>query len=343
MTCKSFNFSKSGMKTGPLQSDSKRKLGALLEKLVTHVKTASGEACEPVFVSLANFARDALLERDRRMARARSPEIILSPLPAVVPKRVREIEAEPQSLLACCIVCSDHYRKGQRCDECDEGFCWCYTGYSRIPREDSLYPSVVKSLRKSLCGDCLQKLQLPEAVLPMQMDVLAVAEVFAAAKWKWVSCLCDGSSMVSVSGAALEGLLFLLLPFYCQQGIGHHPSESRQDPAFLAFVVGCATAALLILAHDSPNSARVQAWQSVIATRELASSFVELEFDHVWNVIANCLTASAPQLRCVFAYGSARRRASSACSVTGPASRRAFDLALLTSFVGIPEPSCTMI
>jgi hypothetical protein len=77
--------------------------------------------------------------------------------------------------------------------------------------------------------------------------------------------------------------------------IGHHSSsESRQDPRFLAFVVGCAAAALLILAHDSPSSARVQAWQSVIATRELASSFVELEFDHVWNVIANCLTASAP-------------------------------------------------
>ncbi len=284
------------MKPGPLLlSDSKRKLGALLDKLGNCVKAVSDEACEPVFLQLADFAREALLERSRRMERARSTDLVQTPLMDVT-KRIRTVAAKKNPSIACCTVCSEHYRKEQRCDECGASFRWCYTGYSRKPCEDPLYPYVgEKSARRSLCGDCpKKKIVSTDGAWPQQQDYLRIVDHFTRGKWKWISCLCDGSSVVSVSGASLEGLLFLLLPFYCQLGTEHSGLESRQGPRFHAFVVGCANEALLLLANDPQDSVRVQYWRSVSASRELGSKLGEIEFDFAWEAIANCLIAAAP-------------------------------------------------
>jgi hypothetical protein len=280
------------MKSEVPLSDSKRKLCALLDKLNDCVKAVSDETCKSVFLKVADFAREALLERTRRIERARSPDLVAVLPLLVVPKRARETAAKVEF----CAVCSGHYRKGQQCDGCDASFRWCYTGYSRKPCEDPLYPiGDAQSDRKSLCGDCVKKTPLArESTLLREQECLRVADIFSEARWKWISCLCDGCSVLSVSGVALEGLLFLLFPFYCQAGTEHNVLESCQDPRLRDFVLGCANEALLILAGEPEDSVRVQSWKSVIANRELTPNLVEAEFDLVWKAIANCLSASAP-------------------------------------------------
>jgi hypothetical protein len=264
-------------------SDAKRKLCALLDKVSGCIGVASNEVCEALFLGVAEFARNALAERDRRMQRTELVERELSPL-APVAKRVRGEEkvtpapkqpmqraeevlpplafagrclAEEEKVepLRFCKVCSKRYRNKQLCDGCDASFRWCCTGYSREPCEDPIYPRTgAKIMLQSFCHDCLEKKQLStDRVLQQEEEYERILSAFSTPNclWTWVPCLCDGCSVFAVTWVALEGLSFLESPFYCKIGTEYDNLESRTDPKFLEFVVDCAEQALLILAGEA--------------------------------------------------------------------------------------------
>ncbi len=223
---------------------------------------------------MANFAHDALAERNRRL-------FVLAPAPAPILGRKRiyrdggkacERKVEP---LPCCSQCSQHFRKEQVCDGCDESFRWCYTGYTSYTRksiEDPLYPNTEAG---TLCGDCLRKSLSPSRLMEQDQEYLHVIDIFSSTscQWKWVSCLCDCPSLISMTWVALEGLLLLLLPFYCQIGTEHGNVESSGDPKLHEFVLGCANEALLMLRSEPQDSVYVQSWQAVRVNPGCASNF----------------------------------------------------------------------
>ena len=274
-------------------SDPKRKLYALLDKVNGCIGVASNEACEALFLGVAEFARNALAERDRRMQRTELVEQELGP-PAPVAKRFRgeekvtlgpnqrmqraeEVlppfafagrcleEEEKVEPVHVCKVCSKRYRNKQLCDGCDASFRWCCTGYSREPCEDPIYPRTgAKIMLQAFCRNCLEKKQLStDLVLQQEEAYERILGIFSKPNclWTWVPCLCDGCSVFAVTWGALEGLSFLESPFYCKIGTEYDNLESRTDPKFLEFVVDCAEQALLILAGEALLSLNDGEWE----------------------------------------------------------------------------------
>lgn len=270
-------------------SISKQKLIALLDKLDECIGGASDEACEVAFRKLSDFAKSAAEEQSRRLDRFRSPTLTAAPSTL----RIRQRAKDP--FLSCCDRCAAPYCKEQLCDECNGPFRWCFTGSSRTPHKDPLYPS--GEVQSSICGECLKKRPVsPSRVLQQEEEYLRVVAIFSdpAAKWKWVSCLCEGSSLISLTWQSLKGLLFLLFPFYCQNISEHQSAENFQDPRFLDFVTNVAKCALFFLGHESLESVRVQAWQSVVMNPDSPSQFVDADFELVWKSVTKQLNCVGP-------------------------------------------------
>ncbi len=196
--------------------------------------------------------------------------------------------------LPCCEQCSIHFQQEQVCGGCEESFRWCYTSYSRKPIEDPLYPHAGS---KAFCGDCLRKRLPLSRVAEQDQEYLRIIDIFSApsCEWKWVSCLCDCRSYTAVPWATLEGLLVLLLPFYCHPGLEHDDKAPQcRSPLLQDFVLGCAREALNVLSLQPTNVAQSQAWLSVVANPAAPANFQDTNFDFLWTCIANCLNTSIP-------------------------------------------------
>ena len=277
-------------------SSSKQKLFALLDKLDTCIKAAPDDSCDTAFGVLSEFTLECEKEQSRRSKRPRSPL-----LPSFVgTTRIRE--RPKNSHLRCCDLCAAPYCNEQLCDECKKPLRWCFTGYSRTPLQDPMYPSV--GGHTSICGECLKKKsESPSRIIQQEEECLRIVAVFSdpLAKWKWVSCLCEGASLISLTWSSLEGLLFSLFPFYCRNGTANHIKvETRQDPRFHEFVVGVAKDALFILAEETRESMRVQAWRSVAENPELPAHFVDADFELVWKAVAQRLSKTFPTQICIW-------------------------------------------
>ncbi len=285
-------------------SDSKRRLCALLDKMKDVLAIASPDKCDAVFASVAKFAVVALKERTRRMNRGRDvPEEAMASPPALpVVKRPREPEEEAAEHF--CDQCRKTYRNEQLCDGCNVGFRWCCAGYSREPCEDPRYPSTgAKIMLQAFCKACLAKKGLEaERVLQQEQEYLRILDVFSKpdCRWKWISCLCDGWSVFSVVWAALEGLLFLLSPFYCQIGTECDDMESRNNPKFHEFVVKCADEALSILSNLPQDDPRIRKLGFIRAHPELPSNFGDSEFDFAWTAVCASLNRATPTRICIW-------------------------------------------
>jgi hypothetical protein len=244
-------------------------------------------------------SREALTERNRRVQRDQPGRVLLLHVP--VAKRVRE---EEEKVAHYCHACSKHYSHEQLCDGCNVGFRWCCAGYSREPCEDPLYPSTgAKVMLQAFCRACLDEKSLTaDSVLQQEEEYLRILKLFATpeCRWKWISCLSDGWSIFSVIWTALEGLLFLLSPFYCQIGTECDDVESRNNPRFHEFVLGCANQALMILARETQDDVRVQAWVSLKAHPELSPCFIEADFDLVWRAVSNHLNGTIVTRICIW-------------------------------------------
>ena len=287
--------------TEDLLSDPKRKLHALLERLSACVATAPKGVCDQVFRDVAKFTQTALAERNRRLNRGKPERVLLLHVP--VPKRAREEDKdEGAAATKFCSACAKAYTNEQLCDGCNSGFRWCCAGYSREPCEDPLYPSTgAKIMLQSFCGACLAARELSaDCVLQQEEEYLRILEVFSRpdCRWKWISCLYDGWSIFSAAWTALEGLLFLLSPFYCQIGTQCDDVGSRDNPKFHEFVKECAGEALQLLGPDSGS--RGEAWQLLRARPDQAPKFGDADFDLAWRAVANCLNAATPTRICIW-------------------------------------------
>jgi hypothetical protein len=285
--------------TEDLLSDSKRRVCALLASLNGCVSVASKDKCDALFGEVAVFARAALTERNRREQRER---VLFLYVP--VAKRVREDDDDEEKVLHFCHACAKHYSHELLCDRCNAGFRWCCAGYSREPCEDPLYPSTgAKIMLQAFCRGCLvEKSLTADRVLQQEEEYLRILKVFAApeCRWKWISCLSDGWSIFSVIWTALEGLLFLLSPFYCQIGTECDDIESRSNPKFHEFVLSCANEALMIVARETQDDMHMQAWMSVKAHPELPPNLVEADFDLTWRAVSNHLNATSATRICIW-------------------------------------------
>jgi hypothetical protein len=283
--------------TGPRLSDSERRLCALTNNLNGSAGVAPKETCDSVLQGEASFARGAPTD----VHRDQHGHVLFLHVP--VAKRVREKD-DQEKVLHFCHACEKSYNHEQLCDGCNEGFRWCCAGYSREPCEDPLHPSTgAKIMLQAFCRTCLdERLLTADRVLQQEEEYLSILKVFAApeCRWRWISCLSDGWSIFSVIWTALEGLLFLLSPFYCEIGTECDDIESRSNPKFHEFVLSCANEALMIVAGESQDDMHMQAWMAVRAHPELPPNLVEADFDLTWRAVSNLLNATYAISICIW-------------------------------------------
>jgi hypothetical protein len=282
-----------------LLSDSKRRLGALLECVSSCVKTASKDVCDDVFRDVARFAQHAVTERNRRIERDNPTRVLL--LHARVPKRAKheEVDTEQKQL---CPDCNAAYSNELLCDGCNEGFRWCCAGYAREPCEDPLQPLTgAKIMLQAFCPACLESRGVTAAtVLQQEEECFRILAVFAkpGCRWKWISCVHDGWSIFSAVWTALEGLLFLLSPFYCQIGTQCDVGW-RESPDFHEFLRSCAHEAIRLLPAAEDEAARMP-WLALRARPDQPPNLGEADFRLAWQAVARHLNVACPTRVCIW-------------------------------------------
>jgi len=272
--------------------DAQAKLDALLQKLEELLPFATNGECSKVFGDLASFAQAASAVRSAR--ELRRPLTLDSLLGLGEERSDAELvlQMKAPATQTFCSSCKKHYQRELQCDGCDCEFRWCCAGYDHQPCSNHFFFTGVCVTLPSYCRLCLTKLAIsPEQVLEQEQDYLELGKYFSrpGCEWRWIPCFFDGYTVFSAAWVGLEGLRFMLSPFYCGIGTERDITDSRKDADFLDFVSKCASEALNIIALSPDIDQERKTWIRVRDYPELSPKLQGAQLDVAWSAVCRLL------------------------------------------------------
>ncbi len=269
-------------------SDSQDRVIALLDQLQTLMLYASDEHFSDIGAVLDDFSSVVSAELSDDDARI----------------SVRSSSKTPNV----CGRCLKSFSREFACDNCGHRFRWCCAGYPREPKVNPRASADNADLAISLqrfCATCLAKRGLShDAVLSQEVHLKRLEIYFEnpLCSWRWVPCFWDGYSIYSAIWVGLEGLLFLLSPFYCGLSTEQDYVDSRNDPEFLLFVSNCATCALEIIDRTPELENERSLWERSVKHPEQPPNLNPAQFDLAWKAVCRFLNSEVPTCIKVWKY-----------------------------------------
>jgi hypothetical protein len=312
-------------------NDAQERLVALLDK-VEHLLPFAGEKdCKDLFDDVARFAETAA---ETWHAREQRTPLSIHALIEAAEGSSEHVEENLVDFLAVsegggnCKFCKKRYRRELLCDKCDRGFRWCCEGYQREPCNDPVSTATgVCTTLQTFCKVCMERLSISSKdVLQQEFEYATLEKYFSSAGcgWRWISCHFDGYSLFSAVWVALEGLLFLLSPFYCEIGTERDDTEYRKDVGFLDFVSHCASEALTVIARSPELQSERDAWTKIRDHPAIPPSLSRDQFPLAWAAVSNWLNSESPTSVVIWKYvqradggGTLKEEASYGCNGLG--------------------------
>ncbi len=276
-------------------SDKKEKLSALLLKLGEFLPFATDGECKAVFGDLASFAQAAAAVRQaRETSIVPTLETRLEDMEETSYAKPGPLSMRPAGMF--CGSCKKYYLKELRCDDCGCVFHWCCADYEHEPCDDPFSCSTGMCIAlQHYCKMCLSRLAIAaELVLDQERDYLELEVYFSSSgcEWIWIPCYCDGYTMFSAAWVGLEGIQFVLSPFYCGIGSERDDLDSRKSAEFLSFVSSCASEALKIIAFSLYADQGREKWTRIRDNPSDAPKLQFAEFDLGWHAVCSNLKSN---------------------------------------------------